>query len=78
MPTADLNGVELYYETAGTGDLLVLTHGSWTDGGMGTCRGDPRRALHGGDLGPPGTDTPAAIPVRDRAAGPRTPRTWRR
>jgi len=28
MPTADLNGVELYNETAGTGEVLVLTHGS--------------------------------------------------
>ena len=32
MATAKLNGVELYYETVGTGPRLVLTHGSWTDG----------------------------------------------
>jgi len=32
MPTAELNGVDLYYETIGTGPRLVLTHGSWTDG----------------------------------------------
>lgn len=32
MATAQLNGVELYYEVAGTGPRLVLTHGSWTDG----------------------------------------------
>ena len=25
-------GTELYYEVPGTGDCLVLTHGSWTDG----------------------------------------------
>lgn len=31
MPTALLNGVELYYEVTGTGDDVVLTHGSWTD-----------------------------------------------
>ena len=27
-----MNGVELYYETVGSGPQLVLTHGSWTDG----------------------------------------------
>jgi pimeloyl-ACP methyl ester carboxylesterase len=32
MATAMVNGVELYYEVTGTGDCLVLTHGSWTDG----------------------------------------------
>ncbi len=32
MATTKVNGVELYYETMGTGDCLVLTHGSWTDG----------------------------------------------
>ena len=32
MATTMVNGVELYYETAGTGECLVLTHGSWTDG----------------------------------------------
>ena len=32
MTTAKLNGVEMYYETVGTGPRLVLTHGSWTDG----------------------------------------------
>jgi pimeloyl-ACP methyl ester carboxylesterase len=31
MPTANVNGVELYYEMRGTGDCVVLTHGSWTD-----------------------------------------------
>jgi pimeloyl-ACP methyl ester carboxylesterase len=32
MATTMVNGVELYYEITGTGDCLVLTHGSWTDG----------------------------------------------
>ena len=32
MATTTINGVELYYEIRGTGDCLVLTHGSWTDG----------------------------------------------
>lgn len=32
MSTLDVNGVDLYYERRGTGRLLVLTHGSWTDG----------------------------------------------
>ena len=32
MATISVNGVELYYESTGTGDCLVLTHGSWTDG----------------------------------------------
>jgi pimeloyl-ACP methyl ester carboxylesterase len=32
MATAQVNGVELYYETAGAGPRVVLTHGSWTDG----------------------------------------------
>ena len=32
MTTADINGVEVYFETVGAGELLVLTHGSWTDG----------------------------------------------
>ena len=32
MATRTINGVELYYEITGTGDCLVLTHGSWTDG----------------------------------------------
>lgn len=32
MATTKVNGVELYYATTGTGDCLVLTHGSWTDG----------------------------------------------
>lgn len=32
MATTVVNGVELYYEMRGTGDCLVLTHGSWTDG----------------------------------------------
>ncbi|HEX9682794.1 MAG TPA: alpha/beta hydrolase [Acidimicrobiales bacterium] len=32
MTSAVVNGVELYYETAGTGECVVLTHGSWTDG----------------------------------------------
>jgi pimeloyl-ACP methyl ester carboxylesterase len=33
MATSTINGVELYYEIRGSGDCLVLTHGSWTDGG---------------------------------------------
>ncbi len=32
MATAELNGVELYFETLGAGPRLVVTHGSWTDG----------------------------------------------
>jgi pimeloyl-ACP methyl ester carboxylesterase len=32
MATTMVNGVELYHETTGAGDCLVLTHGSWTDG----------------------------------------------
>jgi pimeloyl-ACP methyl ester carboxylesterase len=31
MATTVVNGVELYYEVRGTGDCVVLTHGSWTD-----------------------------------------------
>ena len=31
MAITKVNGVELYYEVDGTGDWLVLTHGSWTD-----------------------------------------------
>ncbi len=31
MATTVANGVELYYESTGEGDCLVLTHGSWTD-----------------------------------------------
>lgn len=32
MATAEINGVELYYEQFGEGDRIVMTHGSWTDG----------------------------------------------
>lgn len=32
MPVEHLNGVELYYDTLGTGDTVVFTHGSWGDG----------------------------------------------
>ncbi|MGH9154259.1 MAG: alpha/beta fold hydrolase [Acidimicrobiales bacterium] len=31
MTIASVNGVELYYETAGAGERIVLTHGSWGD-----------------------------------------------
>jgi pimeloyl-ACP methyl ester carboxylesterase len=31
MPVARVNGVELYYELSGSGDPLVLVHGSWGD-----------------------------------------------
>lgn len=31
MTTARLNGIELYYEVAGDGDRLVLTHGAWSN-----------------------------------------------
>ncbi len=31
MPSCDVDGVELYYESRGKGERLVLTHGSWTD-----------------------------------------------
>lgn len=32
MSTTSVNGVQLYHESTGTGERLVLTHGSWTDG----------------------------------------------
>lgn len=32
MATAEINGVDLYYEQLGEGDRIVLTHGAWTDG----------------------------------------------
>src|SRR5262245_37531041 len=32
MTTAYVNGVELYFESVGAGEQLILTHGSWTDG----------------------------------------------
>jgi pimeloyl-ACP methyl ester carboxylesterase len=32
MASANVNGVDLYYEVTGAGPRLVLTHGSWTDG----------------------------------------------
>jgi len=32
MATTTINGIEIYYEITGTGECLVLTHGSWTDG----------------------------------------------
>src|SRR5947208_1105757 len=31
MPAARINGVELYYELSGSGEPLVLVHGSWGD-----------------------------------------------
>jgi pimeloyl-ACP methyl ester carboxylesterase len=31
MPIAEVNGVELHYERSGTGEPLVLVHGSWVD-----------------------------------------------
>lgn len=31
MPVERVNGVELYYELSGSGDPLVLVHGSWVD-----------------------------------------------
>lgn len=31
MTTTRVNGVELFFEATGTGDTLVLTHGSWGD-----------------------------------------------
>src|ERR1700730_11341677 len=31
MSTARVNGVELYYERSGSGEPLVLVHGSWSD-----------------------------------------------
>jgi pimeloyl-ACP methyl ester carboxylesterase len=31
VPTTKVNGVELYYELEGSGDPLVLVHGSWGD-----------------------------------------------
>lgn len=32
MPTASVNGVDLFYDLAGDGPPLVLVHGSWGDG----------------------------------------------
>lgn len=32
MPTVKINGLDLYYEVAGEGERVVLTHGAWTDG----------------------------------------------
>jgi pimeloyl-ACP methyl ester carboxylesterase len=32
MATVTADGVELFYEAAGAGDPIMLTHGSWTDG----------------------------------------------
>jgi pimeloyl-ACP methyl ester carboxylesterase len=32
MTTANVDGVELYFDIVGAGERLVLTHGSWTDG----------------------------------------------
>lgn len=31
MPAATINGINLYFEEAGSGDPLVLVHGSWGD-----------------------------------------------
>jgi pimeloyl-ACP methyl ester carboxylesterase len=31
MPTVKINGLDLYCEQTGTGDPVVLVHGSWTD-----------------------------------------------
>ena len=31
MPTLDNNGAQLYYEVTGSGDPMVLIHGSWVD-----------------------------------------------
>jgi len=31
MPNEDINGVSIYLEEYGSGDPLVLVHGSWTD-----------------------------------------------
>ena len=31
MPISAFNGVQLYYEDTGSGEALVLVHGSWTD-----------------------------------------------
>jgi hypothetical protein len=45
MPTATVNGLELYWEQTGTtGEALVLVHGGWVTivRGMGSSR-----ALHG-------------------------------
>lgn len=30
MPTANINGIEIYYRIEGRGDRVVMTHGSWT------------------------------------------------
>ncbi len=31
MPEQRVNGVKLFYESTGSGEPLVLVHGSWTD-----------------------------------------------
>lgn len=31
MATAEVNDIDLYYDDIGSGDCVVLTHGSWTD-----------------------------------------------
>lgn len=31
MPTANINGIEIYYRIEGRGDRVVMTHGSWTN-----------------------------------------------
>jgi pimeloyl-ACP methyl ester carboxylesterase len=31
MAIVNVNGVDLYFETTGSGERIVLTHGSWTD-----------------------------------------------
>ena len=31
MANVDVNGVDLFFETTGSGERVVLTHGSWTD-----------------------------------------------
>jgi pimeloyl-ACP methyl ester carboxylesterase len=32
MANVNVNGVDLFFETTGSGERMVLTHGSWTNG----------------------------------------------
>ncbi len=75
MTTTNLNGVDLYYETAGTGPRLVLTHGSWTDGSgwapvLEALAG--RYEVVTWDRRGHSRSGPVPVP----AAAPRTPPTW--
>lgn len=74
MTTARINGVELYYERAGQGDRIVMTHGAWSDGrtweavaGRLTDRFEPRI----------GGATAGAMTRMVQVVADRMPETWR-